>query len=296
MSEMSACVAARSMSRSVVAQMPKPPAVGRLHSVFRRVCIIQCDNDSLVAVVAPEAGNGPLNVVLERMPAGWQNLQPGTAVRFDEKRVRIGGVSVSLDGASIWEPCPDWGRLRADAVQLLRRCEPLANWAQEHAPGGGLLSLLREPLRADEAAESVVHARALAGAEAIWAGWQGDEGRVRAGTAHLAGLGGGLTPGGDDFLLGAMLCAWLAHANPVWYCRLIVEAAAGRTTMLSAAFLGAAASGECGAAWHRLLEALEGGSEDRLTAAAAAVLSYGHTSGADALAGFLWMGRRALGG
>ena len=294
MSEMSACVAARSMSRSVVAQMPRPLAVGRLHSVFRRVCIIRCDNDSLVAVVAPEAGNGPLNVVLERMPAGWQNLQPGTAVRFDEKRMRIGGVSVSLDGALIWEPCPNWGRLRAGAVQLLRRAEPLANWAQEHAPGGSLLSLLREPLRADEVAESVVHARALAGAEAIWAGWQGDEAQLRTGTAQLAGLGCGLTPSGDDFALGTMLCAWLAHTNPVWYCRLVVEAAAGRTTMLSAAFLGAAASGECGAAWHRLLEALERGSDDQLTAAAAAVLSYGHTSGADALAGFLWMARRVL--
>jgi hypothetical protein len=42
------------------------------------------------------------------------------------------------------------------------------------------------------------------------------------------------------------------------------------------------------------LEALERGSDDQLTAAAAAVLSYGHTSGADALAGFLWMARRVL--
>jgi hypothetical protein len=41
-----------------------------------------------------------------------------------------------------------------------------------------------------------------------------------------------------------------------------------------------------------LLKALEGGSDEELVAAASAVLAYGHTSGADALAGFLWMGLR----
>jgi hypothetical protein len=279
-----------------MAQMPRPLAAGRLHSVFRRACIIQFDGDDLVALVAPDAGNGPLNVVLERMPAGWRNLQPGTPVRFEDKRVQVGGVTVSLAGASIWEPCPSWGRLRADAAPLLRRAEPLTDWSQERAPGDGLLALLRGPLQADKATESIVHARALAGAEAMWAGWQGDEARVRAGTAQLAGLGGGLTPSGDDFALGTMLCAWLAHVDPVWYCRLVVEAAAGRTTALSAAFLRAAETGECGEAWHSLLEALAGSAEDRITAAASAVLAQGHSSGADALAGFLWMGRRVLEG
>lgn len=296
MPEMSACVAARSISRPVMAQMPRPLAVGRLHSAFRWACTIQFESDNLVALVAPELGNGPLNVVLERMPAGWQNLQPGTPVRFEDNRVQVGGVTVSLDGASIWEPCPNWERLRAHAAALLQRAEPLADWAQERAPGGSLLALLRGPLRADNATESIVHARALAGAEAMWAGWQGDEAQVHAGTAQLAGLGSGLTPSGDDFALGTMLCAWLAHVDPAWYCRLVVETAAGRTIMFSAAFLRAAARGECGAAWHRLLEALGGGSEDRLAAAAVAVLSYGHTSGSDALAGFLWMGRRVLEG
>ncbi|MFN2217337.1 MAG: DUF2877 domain-containing protein [Anaerolineae bacterium] len=279
-----------------MAQMPRPPAAGRLHSVFRRACTFQFESDYLLALVAPEVGNGPLNVVLERMPVGWQHLQPGTAVRFEDKRVRVDGVNVYLDGASIWEPCPDWERLRADATPILRRAELLADWVQERAPGGSMPALLNEPSRDDGPTGSVVHARALAGAESMWAGWQGNESQVRAGTAQLAGLGGGLTPAGDDFLLGAMLCAWLAHPDPVWYCRLVVEEAASRTTMLSAAFLRATASGECGAVWHRLLETLGGDSEERLTATAAAVLSYGHTSGADALAGFLWMGQRVLGG
>ena len=279
-----------------MAQMTGQPAAGRIHSVFRRACAIQFENDHLVVLVAPEVGNGPLNIVLEGTLAGWQSLQSGMVVRREDKRVQVGHLSVSLEAASIWEPCPDWERFRPGAGRLLRRAGPLADWAQERVPGDSLLALLGGPLRGGRVAESATHARALAGAGAMWAGWQGDEAQLRAGTTQLAGLGGGLTPAGDDFTLGALLCAWLAHPDPVGYCSLVVGAAAGRTTMLSAAFLKAAGRGECVEVWHGLLEALEDGSGGRVIAAAAAVLAYGHTSGADALAGFLWMGQRVLGG
>jgi hypothetical protein len=106
----------------------------------------------------------------------------------------------------------------------------------------------------------------------------------------LAGLGGGLTPAGDDFLTGVMLWAWLTHLEPQGFCRRLFEASAARTTMLSAAFLRSAAEGECSAAWHDLLAALDGGPEQQLAEAVASVLSFGHTSGADALAGFVGMG------
>jgi hypothetical protein len=105
--------------------------------------------------------------------------------------------------------------------------------------------------------------------------------------AWLAGLGGGLTPAGDDLLCGAMLAAWLAHPDPAGFCRGVVETAVPRTTMLSAAFLHAAGRGECGAAWHRLLAALAAGADDEIAAATAAVLAHGATSGADALTGFV---------
>jgi len=83
---------------------------------------------------------------------------------------------------------------------------------------------------------------------------------------------------------------WLAHPTPRSLCRALVEAAAPRTTTLSAAFLRAAAQGEWSAAWHVLLAALNEGTEVEITAAVQDVLAHGATSGADALAGFLWIG------
>jgi hypothetical protein len=92
-----------------------------------------------------------------------------------------------------------------------------------------------------------------------------------------------------------MLRAWLAHPEPRRFCQTLLDAAAPRTTALSAACLRAAADGQCTAAWHRLLAALEGGREEELAAATQEALAYGHTSGADTLAGFLWNPASPLG-
>jgi hypothetical protein len=86
-----------------------------------------------------------------------------------------------------------------------------------------------------------------------------------------------------------MIWAWLAHPSPEWFCRLLLKAAAPKTTLLSAAFLRAASRGECSAPWHDLLAAMEDRRERRVAAAIRNVVSRGHTSGADALAGFVWM-------
>jgi len=71
----------------------------------------------------------------------------------------------------------------------------------------------------------------------------------------------------------------------------VAKAMAPRTTALSAAYLRAAARGECAAPWHDFFAALtEPAAPARRAALAAAVealFAIGHTSGADGLAGFL---------
>jgi hypothetical protein len=170
----------------------------------------------------------------------------------------------------------------------------------------------------------------------------------------IAGLGPGLTPAGDDFLVGVLLAggAGLGGRVPtagssvgVWECgragvdltpqppslkrrgsgsqvgggshgltvalthvhtpparpysltpTLLADSAAPLTTHLSAAYLRAAARGECSAPWHALFAALGGGRRAATLRAVAGLLAVGHTSGADALAGFLAArpARRAL--
>jgi hypothetical protein len=143
--------------------------------------------------------------------------------------------------------------------------------------------------------EEIVLDRVREATAGLRAGWDGEIPQLQAGAASLAGLGGGLTPAGDDFLTGVMLWAWLAHPTPERFCQLVFEAAAPRTTTLSGAFLRAAAGGECNASWHCLLVALKGREPVLLVDAVSDALAQGSTSGADALAGFLWMGLDRLG-
>ena len=131
---------------------------------------------------------------------------------------------------------------------------------------------------------------------ALAAGWRGNHTELLSGAARLAGLGTGLTPAGDDFLAGLMTWAWLAHPAPRAFCQVVLGAAVPRTTVLSAAFLRAAAAGECSIAWHHLLAALSDRQKplrvsETLRGSVQEVLSHGHTSGADTLAGFLSLAR-----
>jgi len=103
----------------------------------------------------------------------------------------------------------------------------------------------------------------------------------------LAGLGQGLTPAGDDFILGAVLAAWIIHPPEVAsvIAEEITNVVAPLTTSLSAAWLRSAGRGEAGILWHNFFDALLDPISD-LQAPTDKILSVGETSGADALAGF----------
>ena len=106
---------------------------------------------------------------------------------------------------------------------------------------------------------------------------------------QLAGLGIGLTPAGDDFIVGAVLAAWIIH--PLEIARSlageITHVASPWTTSLSAAYLRSAGKGEAGILWHDFFYALTSGNSSAIELQIAKLLSMGHTSGADALAGFV---------
>jgi len=273
---------ARSISRSVAARLGAGLQSGRVLTVSARACNLLVGG-GVIALVTPEAGDGPLNVVVAGDAGLFAALEAGAAAALTAERVIVGDLRVELAGAALWEPRPDWAALRARCAVIVQRL-PLLRAALCAAPAGSFLALIEPATGALPAAIEATGRQALA---SLRAGWAGDEARLREGAAALAGLGGGLTPAGDDLLCGWMLGVWLAHPQPDLLCRAVVEESAARTTALSAALLRAAARGECSAAWQALLGALAGGSERDVVEAATAVLAHGATSGADGLSGLL---------
>jgi hypothetical protein len=94
----------------------------------------------------------------------------------------------------------------------------------------------------------------------------------------LLGRGPGLTPAGDDVIAGALAALALLGAPDPGAVGAVLEAAAGATTLLSAALLRCAARGQVPPQAAGLLRALCGGGA--LGAALEALLAVGGTSGA----------------
>ena len=252
------------------------PVSLRVLAVFDRACDLATSDGEVIALVMPDIGDGPLNIVVVAHVGEWASIEPGTSAQIQNGVLQIGEMQITLTQATAWEPRPNWNALRQQRVTIARLLPQLQATVQTKSAEGLLVSLEeRLGTKADLA-------------DPLHAGWQGDLAQLQRAAEGLAGLGQGLTPAGDDFLCGLMLWAWLAHPAPRELCRVITEVAAPRTTTLAAALLRAASRGECSAAWHRLLRALAADAANELDKAMHNVLACGETSGADTLAGFLY--------
>jgi hypothetical protein len=106
----------------------------------------------------------------------------------------------------------------------------------------------------------------------------------------LLGKGRGLTPSGDDVVIGLLLAinrwqaaSWEAE-HLARFNRAVVEAAYGKTTRLSANLIECAARGEADERLIGLVDGVFGGAPDQATCAAY-MLGWGGSSGIDALVG-----------
>ena len=99
----------------------------------------------------------------------------------------------------------------------------------------------------------------------------------------------GLTPAGDDFILGAVLAVWIIHPPEIArvLAKEVTDVAAPLTTSLSAAWLRSAGKGEAGVLWHNFFDDLISADQTAIQVSIDKILSVGETSGADALAGFI---------
>jgi len=282
-----------SISRPVWQRLQDLGFSGRVLSVHRVACNLVGDDGRVITLLTPAAGDGPFSILLD---AKFEEVTAGDPVRADGDRLVAGSLTVDLTRASVWNPRPDWDRLRAARQEIAVSFTIFDEWTPSAIWGG-----LTHVTGADQYPEGkpTFMARLARGREAysrlIVQGLSpGGHDSLVEGTRLLAGMGPGGTPAGDDFLVGVMAAIWLLgdEADAL----AIAETAAPRTSVLSAAFLRAAGRGEFMAAWHRLVEALAADRPAEVEKAAMAVESFGASSGADALDGFILAGRRLLTG
>jgi hypothetical protein len=244
-------------------------------SVFARTINLQAKS-GIVTVQTGEAAFTPLSVVLG--PEDFLRVRQACAGGVCNARFSCGRIAPCACGPMAFER-PALERrvaLLSKALAAMAKPDSLAML------DGASLSPAQSRARDTLAEAESLHESGGGGAKAL---------------AGLIGLGVGLTPSGDDFLLGALaaLRLWRTGKPPALLGPLAGAVAAnldtGKTSALSAELL------RCGLAGmfpHRVLDVISAESEQAFVAAAARGIACGHTSGSDTLAGILWAARVIL--
>jgi hypothetical protein len=256
----------------------------RLLHVFDRACNLINERSEVLSVVTPQIGNGPFNLVLGEELVFPETIRLQSPVSHTADSLRLGHLVIHAANAKFWDPCPDWEKLHASkhdiAAQLAKL--PITNYMTP----AGLDTSLAIPTQGSSASAQALISH-LSSSLAV-----ADLASSLSAARQLAGLGIGLTPAGDDLILGALYAAWIIHPPEVAgvLAQEIANGAAPLTTSLSAAWLRSAGKGEAGILWHQFFESLlayPGAAPSNPQEAMEDILSMGETSGADSLAGFI---------
>lgn len=269
---------------------------GEVLAVFPNVVYLRTEAGVVLALSGRTIPLGPLSISLEMPSTAFREwLPPNARVRLQPGRIILDNTVVSLEGSTPWDPCLPAEAFAGASVDMPRSLEVLRETLHHAAPRGSLAFLLEgdESPMASET-EALVLRRAALAAPPILAGLAsavatGDHESFRIAAASLAGLGGGFTPAGDDFLMGMALAVWvsLPRGRARSLARAIAEAAAPRTATVSAAYLRAAAQGVASVPWHELVQAVLDDDMPGVRSRVEMLCTVGHTSGADSLAGFV---------
>jgi hypothetical protein len=235
-----------------------PGSAGKVIASFAKAVYVSLPGGILV-LVAPDVHPGPLYLVLDGSPP---EVPAGAAVRAEAGHLRTGAAHVSLGGCSVWA-----GSLPSPS---------------DLARGAGLLAEVTGKL----AARSALHADPFRDRAARAHAWL-ETGDLTEAAAHLAGLGPGLTPAGDDALAGLLFVRRILEGEQA-ESGLLPAAAAARTTEIAAAFLSWAARGQALSPGHDLVGAAARGDRKACEAACASLARIGETSGADFVLGLTW--------
>ncbi len=291
----------RFQALSVGIQVPPHPFSGTVQSVFRQACNVRLTSHRLLTLLHSEKDNVPHGIRLNTssQPVFQDLFRVGQSVACRGGILRIDGPEFSIDlrTARLWHI--DLKGLHID----LRRCDQAQAWAMawsklttDHRKSG--LSGIMEGFSPSERPPAPSEVLLQQSAHAVPALLQATRNfQVEdAGTCIrlLIGLGPGLTPSGDDFLVGYLAGLWSTAANSSSRTQFLaaldaeISETARNTNEISCAYLRSAAKGHVSEPIAKLAQQLnQANNIGNVRAATQAALQVGHTSGADGVLGLL---------
>ena len=291
----------RFQALSVGIQVPPHPFSGTVHGVFHQACNLWLEPDTLLTLLPCQKGNVPHGIRLDTSSHSvfLHALRVGQSVACRGGILRIDGpeFSVDLRTARPWHI--DLKELHID----LRRSDQAHAWAMAWSKlttyhRKSSLSGITEGFSPSEGPPALSEVLLQQSAHAVPALLQAtrDFQVEDAGTSIrlLIGLGPGLTPSGDDFLVGYLAGLWCTAGNSPSRTQFLaaldaeISETARSTNEISRAYLRSAAKGHVSEPIAKLAQQLnQANNIGNVRGATQAALQVGHTSGADGVLGLL---------
>lgn len=277
---------ARSADARLLRRLEAGRLHGRVHSLFERTVNIEDGAGELFTLACRTLDNAPASIVVQVASFAAAGLAVNDRVSTRGRRLQVGpDIEIGLAACAAWDRrLPAYPRSGTELPARLREA-----WSvlERHGRGGGMVGGREGRGEFARAIETALAQRSSGLLEALA---RADFASARAHAASMIGLGPGLTPSGDDFLLGLFAVlnipgspchGWLGGGTEV------LAGAGQATNPISLAALTHAARGQVRECVVDLIACLLLGPTGDLGPSMRRVLAIGATSGADIACGLL---------
>ncbi|BAH45490.1 hypothetical protein BBR47_45130 [Brevibacillus brevis NBRC 100599] len=263
---------------------------GTVHSTFERTINLKCsENGELYTIGNHQLDNAPNTLIIDVKGFSELGLPVNTPVITEDGTLVIGSdLRIWIQQAAKWEGVLPSYPCDIEAVEVLRRNVAFTkNYVDEYGKTGGMKmsSQPASPFEKEMSRMLIQRADMLSDDLA--------NKRIESATQHaisLIGLGPGLTPSGDDFLVGLCSVYKMQNISSCLSCPFfdeIVRSSQVLTNEISAITLKKAAHGQVRESLNDLLSCMISGSLEELVPALDKIIRIGSSSGTDILLGIL---------
>lgn len=278
---------AKSGNTDFIQRITRSKLNGFIHSTFKHTLNIQCLEDGeLYTIACKEIDNGPNTLIVDAASIKEWNVQVNDKVCTGNNHISLGNkLTITIERANCWEGIlPTYP---TDIFVLKKNVEQMKRHIETYGTGGGIKSksFCESPFELEMS--KMLHERT----NLVLNGLLNKQiQRALKHAVSLIGLGPGLTPSGDDFLVGLFTTF---HLNGSYlsqhkeFCKEIEKVAKTATNDISYMALKKASDGKVRESIITLIEVLLTGEKEELILSLNNVLNIGSSSGTDIALGIL---------
>ncbi len=286
----------KSVASDLIDTLTSKTIDGIVHSVFDHACNIQLGENVLITLISPNLPNYPaairLDIAEDRMirSIGFK-VGMKVAVNKDEIKIPAININILLADADVWDSSPLFLHPVIPKETLHEDLEKIWKLTLKYGTMEGVASVLDKDQKFNCWVNFIIDSLNKLPAEIKCNNYK----MISEISRHLIGLGPGLTPAADDFLLGIIASIYyIGHyfgnrfENLKKITNAMISGLAGRTTLISEVMLKNGVRARFCEPLKELMVALISGTF--VDEKCLRLLNTGGTSGSDCAAGIVWGG------